>query len=329
MAPDASGAIGVILLNMGGPDTLADVEPFLLELFSDRQIIRLGPFPFLQKFIARRIVKKRAPKSRETYRRIGGGSPQKRLTRAQGEALALALAPAGSFRVAMAMRYWPPRADEALCRMAAQGVRRLVALSLYPHYSVATGGSSLADLRRAVANSAESFEIVELGSWPTQPQYVQCLADDITAGLAGLTAGAKTALVYSAHSLPVKFIEEGDPYLDHLHATIAAVEAKTGVAGRLCFQSRSGPVRWLAPSTPDMLAVLASEGVEEVLMVPISFVSDHVETLYEVDILYREQAEALGMRLFRTPGLNDRAPFINALAALVLDSCRQQNWLVD
>lgn len=325
----AQEPIGVILLNMGGPDTLADVEPFLFELFSDRRIIRLSPFPFLQKFIARRIAKKRAPKSCEAYKLIGGGSPQKRLTAEQGAALAEALAADGVFPVKMAMRYWAPRADETLLELAAAGVRKLVALTLYPHYSKATGGSSLTDLRRAIAESPHSFELAEIESWPVEPRYIDCLVEDIKAGLAELPTDAKTVVVYSAHSLPVKFIEEGDPYLDQIKETIAAVEAKTGVKGRLCFQSRSGPVRWLSPSTPEMLETLAAEGARDLLVVPISFVSDHVETLYEIDILYREQAAALGMRLRRIPGLNGRPDFVAALRGLVLAVCRTRNWLVD
>jgi len=325
----AQEPVGVILLNMGGPDTLADVEPFLLALFSDRQIIRLGPFPFLQKFIARRIARKRAPKSCAAYQLIGGGSPQKRLTAEQGAALAEALAPHGVFTVRMAMRYWPPRADETLRELAAVGVRRVVALSLYPHYSKATGGSSLVDLRRAIAASASPFELIEIAAWPETGQYIDCLTKDIVTGLAQFPATGKTEVVYSAHSLPVQFIEEGDPYLAHLRQTIGAVEAKTGVKGHLCFQSRSGPVRWLTPSTPEMLATIASAGARQVLMVPISFVSDHVETLYEIDILYREQAAALGMQLLRTPGLNARPEFIAALQTLVLDACRKRNWLAD
>ncbi len=325
----AQEPIGVILLNMGGPDSLADVEPFLFTLFSDRQIIRLSPFPFLQKYIARRIARKRAPKSQAAYALIGGGSPQKRLTAEQCASLAQVLAAAGEFPVRMAMRYWAPGAEETLQELASAGVRRLVALPLYPHYSKATGGSSLLDLRRAVAQSPHPFELVEIASWPTEPRYVDCLVDDIKAGLAEIPDDGKTVVVYSAHSLPVKFIEEGDPYLDQIKETIAAVEAKTGGAGRLCFQSRSGPVRWLSPSTPEMLATLAAEGAENLLVVPISFVSDHVETLYEIDILYREQAAALGMQLFRTPGLNARPSFIAALQDLVLAVCRKRNWLLD
>jgi len=129
-------------------------------------------------------------------------------------------------------------------------------------------------------------------------------------------------VVYSAHSLPVSFIEEGDPYLDQLKETMVAVEKLTGLAGRLCFQSRSGPVRWLAPSTPEMLAELAGQGVKAVLMVPISFVSDHVETLYEIDIQYRRLAEDLGLKLARAASLNDRPLFIAGLRDLVLDACR-------
>lgn len=322
-------SIGVILLNMGGPDTLADVEPFLLELFSDRRIIRLSPFPFLQKFIARRIAHKRAPKSCEAYALIGGGSPQKRLTAEQGAALAQALAPVGSFPVKMAMRYWSPRSADTLAELAAAGVHKLVALSLYPHYSKATGGSSLTDLRRAIAQSVHPFELVEIASWASDPAYVDCLASDIKAGLAELPDDGKTQVVYSAHSLPVKFIEEGDPYLDQIKETIAAVEVKTGVKGRLCFQSRSGPVRWLSPSTPEMLTTLAGQGMRNLLVVPISFVSDHVETLYEIDILYRKQAEGLGMRLLRTPGLNARPSFIAVLQGLVLAACRKRKWLAD
>ncbi|MDH4320975.1 MAG: ferrochelatase [Desulfobulbaceae bacterium] len=325
----AQESVGVILLNMGGPDTLADVEPFLFTLFSDRQIIRLSPFPFLQRFIARRIARKRAPKSCEAYRLIGGGSPQKRLTAEQAATLAGMLSPHGDFTVRLAMRYWPPRADETLREFAAAGVRRLVALSLYPHYSKATGGSSLIDLRRAVAESAAPFELAEVASWPAAAEYVDCLAQDIEAGLRGFPGAGEPVVVYSAHSLPVRFIEEGDPYLDHLQQTVGAVEAKTGVKGRLCFQSRSGPVRWLAPSTPEMLATLAAEGIRQVLMVPISFVSDHVETLYEIDILYREQAAALGIELRRTPGLNARPEFVAALRTLVLDACRSRDWLAD
>jgi len=323
---ESSESIGVILLNLGGPETLADVEPFLVNLFSDREIIRLSPFPFLQKFIARRIAAKRAPKSREAYRLIGGGSPLARITGEQGKALQAALLVEGRFVVRMAMRYWQPGAEVALAEFSQAGIRRIVALTLYPHYSRATTGSSLDALHKAIAASGQDFELAEVREWPDQPEYIACLAQGIREGMAGFS-GEPVQLVYSAHSLPVSFIKEGDPYLDQIKRTIAAVEKSTGMNGRLCFQSRSGPVEWLTPSTPEMLAQLAGEGVKNVLMMPISFVSDHVETLYEIDIQYRELAVSLGLRLERTASLNTSLDFIRGLSVLVSDSCRQRGWL--
>ncbi|MEW6501019.1 MAG: ferrochelatase [Thermodesulfobacteriota bacterium] len=319
--------IGVVLLNMGGPEKLADVEPFLFNLFADRNIIRLSPFPFLQKFIARKIARKRAVKSRKAYELIGGSSPLARITAEQGQALARELTRHGRFVVGAAMRYWRPRADDTLEKLAAAGIRQLVALPLYPHYSRATTGSSFKDLERAVEATKVPFELALINAWPDQPDYVAALAETIRAGLARFPHPERVTVVYSAHSLPVSFIVEGDPYLDHVSRTIAAVERETGIGGKLCFQSRSGPVRWLTPSTPDMIRELAGQGMREILMVPISFVSDHVETLYEIDIQYRELAAIHGVRLERTVALNAHPRFIAGLAALVLDACRQQGFL--
>ena len=319
--------IGVVLLNMGGPEKLADVEPFLFNLFADRNIIRLSPFPFLQKFIAKKIARKRAVKSRKSYELIGGSSPLARITAEQGKALARQLAPHGGFLVGAIMRYWRPRADEVLAKLAAAGVRRLVALPLYPHYSKATTGSSFKDLHRAVADSGIPFELACINAWPDQPEYVAALAETIRHGLQRFPASERVTVVYSAHSLPVSFIVEGDPYLDHISRTIAAVERETGIAGKLCFQSRSGPVKWLTPSTPDMIRELASQRVKNILMVPISFVSDHVETLYEIDIQYRELAATHGVRLERTAALNAHPGFVAGLANLVLEACRHHRFL--
>lgn len=326
MDDQAQSAIGVILLNLGGPERLQDVEPFLYNLFADRRIIRLGP-ALLQKPIAWMIAKRRAPKSRKAYALIGGGSPLKRLTMQQGAALEQQLATAGSFKVVTAMRYWPPFARETLQQLADLNISRIIALTLYPHYSKATTGSSLDDLREAAkAFPSPSFDLAEIAAWPDQPDYISCLADAILAGMQQFGA-ADVQLVYSAHSLPVQFIEEGDPYLDDMQKTIRGVEKITGLAGHLCFQSRSGPVEWLSPSTPEMLEKLAAQGCKNVLMVPISFVSDHVETLYEIDIQYREMAEELGMTLKRTASLNVQPRFITALKTLVEAAARQKKWL--
>lgn len=317
--------IAVVLLNLGGPEKLEDVEPFLYNLFSDRQIIRLGPW-FLQKFIAKRIAKKRAPVSMESYRLIGGGSPLARITSDQGAALENALTGHGDFKVTMAMRYWSPFAKDTLKAIASKGIKKIIALTLYPHYSIATTGSSLTDLKKAAAESGSNFDIAAVESWPDQADYTDFLAESVVKG-GEVFGDDEYRLIYSAHSLPVKFIEEGDPYLDHLKMTIDAIEKKSGISGRLCFQSRSGPVEWLAPSTPDMLSKLSDEGCKNVLVMPISFVSDHVETLYEIDIQYRELAREMGMRLERTESPNLNEKFIQALKDLVLTASCEKGWI--
>jgi len=316
--------IAVILLNLGGPERLEDVEPFLFNLFSDRLIIRLGP-AFMQKTIARFISRRRAPKSSQAYARIGGGSPLGKITADQAKALEKELAGSGLFKVTVAMRYWQPRAEETLAQLQNDGIKRIIALPLYPHYSIATTGSSVSDLFKANRLCSPPFEIETIESWPVQPEYINALATNIKKG-AELFTGEEMQVVYSAHSLPVKFIKEGDPYVEHLKQTIQAVESLTAMPGRLCYQSRSGPVEWLSPSPPVILEQLAKEGCKNVLMVPISFVSDHVETLYEIDMLYREMAQNLGIRMERTDSLNCMPEFIDSLKELVLKKTRELEW---
>ncbi|WLE95937.1 MAG: ferrochelatase [Candidatus Electrothrix communis] len=321
--------IGVLLLNMGGPEKQEDVRPFLYNLFSDRQIIRLGP-ALLQKPIAAMIARRRAPVSMENYQKIGGGSPLTRITAEQAQALEKrleqSLAGEGGCIVRSCMRYWPPFADAVLQEMVDAGVTELIALPLYPHYCRATTGSSLSDLRQQNARLGLNLPIREIRSWPAEPEYIDVLAARIQEGLSLFAESEQAAvqLVYSAHSLPKKFIDQGDPYVEEIKATIAAVEKQVGRQGKLCFQSRSGPVEWLEPSTPDMLKQLAGQGCQNILMVPIAFVSDHIETLYEIDMLYKDQAAELGMRLESTRGLNDDPQFIKALRTLVLRAARSE-----
>jgi ferrochelatase len=323
--------IGVLLLNMGGPEKQKDVRPFLYNLFSDRQIIRLGP-ALLQKPIAAMIARRRAPVSMKNYQKIGGGSPLTQITREQAQALERLLnqtqkRTSGSERkiiVRPCMRYWHPFAEAALKEMVAAGVTELIALPLYPHYCRATSGSSFYDLKQQNKKHGFKLPVREIRSWPTEPEYINALVARIREGLAlfdsidNIYENEQIQIVYSAHSLPKKFIEQGDPYVEELKMTIAAVEQQIGRQGKICFQSRSGPVEWLEPSTPDMLVQLATEGCKNILMVPIAFVSDHIETLYEIDMLYKDQAEELGMRLESTRGLNDDPIFINGLRNLVL-----------
>lgn len=311
---------GIILLNMGGPEKLEDVKPFLNNLFSDRDIIRLGP-AFLQKFIARYIAYKRAPKSRSIYDKIGGGSPLKRITFEQAAALETTLnaTKENDYVVTVAMRYWPPFANQAVEKLIKQDVHQITALTLYPHYSRATTGSSISELKKSIARLAPSLPVRYIEEWPDQPSYVELLAGNILSGLAEFE-GQPVEVVYSAHSLPTSFIKEGDPYVDHLMKTIKAVEKITNRTGRICYQSRSGPVEWLSPSTPDMIKTLAAEDCKSILMVPISFVSDHVETLYEIDILYYQQARNLGITLRSSASMNTHPLFIKGLQQLILEN---------
>jgi ferrochelatase len=309
--------IAVILLNMGGPTRLEDVRPFLYNIFSDREIIRLGP-PLLQKPIAWYIARKRAPKSMDIYRQIGGGSPITAITQQQQDALEQALHNDGDFVVTTAMRYWKPTTASAVNMVRNEGITKVVALSLYPHFSCATSGSSIKELKHHLIDVRHQ-ELIEIASWPTQPDYINCLATKINDGLKPFESG-DVELLYSAHSLPVSFIEEGDPYVDHLSQTITAVEKITGKNGRICYQSRSGPVEWLSPSTPEMIEKVADEGCKNILMVPISFVSDHVETLYEINIEYKARAASYNICLEATESLNTDPLFIEGLRQLVLHS---------
>lgn len=309
------GRKGVVLLNMGGPDTLNDVRPFLFNLFCDRQIIRLGP-RFMQKPLAWLIARRRAPKSKANYVKIGGGSPLKAITLNQAEALQKVLSSEGDYMVTVAMRYWHPFADQAIQTLLRQGVEQIIALTLYPHYSKATTGSSIHHFQQSLERLAPDLPLRVISSWPTQPSYVRAMAENITKGLQ--TFGDRdVSLVYSAHSLPVSFIREGDPYVDHISQTIAAIEKIIGREGLLCYQSRSGPVEWLSPSTWETLEHLANKGCRNIFMVPISFVSDHIETLYEINMLFKERAEQLGMRLQACESLNTHPTFIQALHELV------------
>lgn len=310
---------GVILLNMGGPDKPDDVRPFLFNLFSDREIITLGP-PFLQPFIAWFIARKRGPKSQSIYAKIGGGSPLKDITQAQAAALETALSKESdtTYHTTIAMRYWPPFAEEAITDLLSKGVREITVLTLYPHYSKATTGSSINHLRTSLAKLAPEMPVHYITSWPTQPSYIRALSNNILQAIAGFGT-APVQVVYSAHSLPVSFIKDGDPYVEHIEQTIEEIEKITGHKGKLCYQSRSGPVEWLSPSTQETLQLLSQEGCKNIVMVPISFVSDHVETLYEIDILFKEEAKKLGLELRSSPSLNTDPLFIQGLQELVMD----------
>lgn len=306
----------VLLLQMGGPDSLPAIEPFLYNLFSDRDIIRIGP-SLLQPLIARFIARRRAKKVREYYEKIGGGSPIRELTEQQAVRLETALGP--EYRCFVAMRYSKPDSAEALASIAREGIQKIIVLSLYPHYSRATVGSSINELQRELKKITTPFNISYIRQFYDNPAYITALAEKVERGLAGFPERSSVQLVFSAHGLPQSFIDSGDPYLEHIQTTVRLVmEHFGGISHHLAFQSRAGPVKWLEPSTEAKITELAAAGCTQLLMVPLSFVSDHIETLYEIDIQYRDEATALGIADFRrTEALNSSPAFISCLAELV------------
>ena len=318
----------VVLFNLGGPDDLASVEPFLTKLFSDREIIRLPGGAVLQPAVARLIAKVRGPAVRRNYQRIGGGSPQLRITRAQAAALESRLnAGPGSdrYRVFIAMRYTRPSSVDVLTAIADAGIHRIVTLTLFPHYSRATTGSSRNEFARALASPAfreTPFHVTHIDHYADDAAYLDAMADTVRTAWERIAGERRqrAVIVFSAHGLPTKFIDEGDPYVGHIEATKAGILERLGLAARhvLGYQSRTGPVRWLGPGTEAVLAQLGREGVTDVLVVPLSFVSDHIETLYEVDMLFAESARAAGITGYhRVDALNTHPKFIDALGRLV------------
>jgi len=321
-----SAPAGVLLFNLGGPESLEEVEPFLVRLFSDRDIIELPLGAAWQPLFARLIAKVRGPSVRRNYALIGGGSPQLRLTRAQAAALEARLNrdQPGSFRVFVAMRYWGPSTEEALAAIQAEGIRRVVSLTLYPQYSRATTGSSERELARVLAQPRwEALRVSSVSSsYAEDPLYLEALADTVRRALEGFPEAVRdrVVLLFSAHGLPQRFVDRGDPYVRETEATRRGVLERLGVPNRqvLGYQSRTGPVRWIGPGTDALLDRLGREGVKAVLVIPLSFVSDHIETLYEVDILFGDRAHRAGIADYRrTEALNTHPLFIEALAHLV------------
>jgi len=320
------GRVGVLLLNLGGPEQLEDVRPFLFNLFSDPEIIRL-PFPWLQKPLAWLISTSRARKSQENYKHIGGGSPLRRITEEQAEALQQALHQRGQdVQVYVGMRYWYPFTEEAIARVKRDGIEELVILPLYPQFSISTSGSSfrlLEDLWREDP-VLQQIKHTVIPSWYESTGYLQAMANLILQELDQFPNPDEVQLFFSAHGVPISYVEEaGDPYQQEIEACTALIlqTLNRPNAHTLAYQSRVGPVEWLRPYTEDAIADLAAQGVQYLLVVPISFVSEHIETLQEIDIEYREVAEQAGIHHFhRVPALNTHPRFIEGLTDLVVEA---------
>jgi ferrochelatase len=317
-----SKRVGVVLFQLGGPDSLAAVEPFLYNLFSDPDII---DFPFSRlgrRALARLISKTRAKKAAQHYAAIGG-SPIRRFTEQQAAALEARLMRDGvDARCVVAMRYWHPFTAEAIARLhdARQDaeVDQVVLLPLYPQYSGTTTGSSLNEWRRLWTGAVPTFCAAP---FYRNPIYIAAVVERIDEALARFPHPSTVPLVFSAHSVPVSVIEKGDPYQRQIEETVDLVMEQGGWSNdrRLCYQSKVGASRWLEPSLRQTLRQVAAEKRGGVCIVPISFVSDHVETLGEIDHHARQEARLLGIERFEmTRGLNDSPTFIQALAASVL-----------
>jgi protoporphyrin/coproporphyrin ferrochelatase len=323
---------GVLLFNLGGPENLDEVRPFLYNLFSDPEIIRIKS-DLLRRVLAHVIATTRQGKSRDLYRQIGGGSPLRGITEAQAGALSAMLNERGlDANVYVGMRCWKPTIDEAVERILKDQISQLVLLPLFPQYSVTTTGSCLKHFQRLDQKLGISSrtQILEIRSWFDEPLYVESMASLIrkTAGEFSDRERKGIHLLYSAHSIPARYINEGDPYHEQTKQSVAVINARLGNAypHSLAFQSKVGPVKWLGPSTQDVLMELGKKGIAAVLVVPISFVSDHIETLQEIDIAYREVAVKSGIREFRrVPSLNLDPGFIDALANLVMKNVNRKS----
>ena len=313
---------GVLLFNLGGPERLSDVKPFLYRLFSDPEIVRVKWTP-LRKALAYTIATVRHKTSKGYYRQIGGGSPLRRLTEEQARALAAKLKSRGrDVQTFVGMCTWHPFLDEAVEDIQRSDVDHLVILPLFPQYSVTTTGSGFAVLRRLLDRglASKKLHIQWIRSWPDQPTYVESFANAISRELRNFADPSKVHILFSAHSIPERYVREGDPYLEQTKKTVELVMDRIERRNpyQLSFQSKIGPLKWLEPFTSDVITALGKQGIRDVLVVPISFVSEHIETLYELDILFQKIAREARIQNFRrVPALNSDPTFIQALAEIV------------
>ena len=312
--------VAVVAFQLGGPDTLEAVEPFLYNLFCDPDIINFPGSFLARKPLAKLISTTRSKTVGKHYAEIGGGSPIRRLTTEQAVALEAALKPHIPARVIVAMRYWHPNTQEAIARLESQPYDELVLLPLYPQYSFATTGSSLKEWNRLYKPKVP-VRLIE--TFYDHPDYIAGIVERINGVLTSLPDPGSVVLVFSAHGLPLALVEKGDPYPKHIETTVQLVR-QLGAWNNphvLCFQSRVGPQKWLQPSLTGTIESLARDGVRRMLVIPISFLTEHIETLHEINIEAREQAESLGIHDFYTmPALNDSPLLIRGLADLVLRS---------
>jgi len=311
------GPLGVVLLNSGGPGNLEEVQPFLRNLFRDPRLVPLPGGRWLQALLAAGLARARRGPALRRYRANGGASPLVEESRA----LAVALSGRTGLPVACAMRYSSPGVPSALQTLASRGVERIVAVSLHPQYSRSTTLSAWEEWDRW---TWQGIGCDRVECWPTLPGFIRALAEGIRGGLARLAPGAKSHVLLTAHGLPVKSIRQGDPYLDHVQATADAVRAcLPGHEVSLAFQSRLGPGAWLRPGLREALAWARRQGATQLVVCPISFVTENLETRYDLDIEFRQQCLAAGIETYlRVPAVSRSETFQKAMADMITQTTR-------
>lgn len=304
--------IAVVLMNLGGPDSLDAVQPFLENLFSDPDIFKI---PIVQKPLAKLIAKKRAPKVIEEYKLIGGKSPIGYWTEIQRKKLEEKLNDSGkSFEVFVAMRYWKPFTKDVAEQILKTDYEKIFLLPLYPQYSISTTGSSVNEWKRHFRK--ENANVVLIENYYKNEKYIDAVIERINQALDKFIDKSKVYLLFSAHGIPVSYVKKGDPYQKQIEETVELVINRGRFTNlySLAYQSKVGPMKWLEPSTEKEIKRLIHLGYKNLLVIPIAFVSDHIETLYELDIEYRKVAEENGIENYIvSTGLNDSDLFIEAL----------------
>ena len=312
--------LAIVLFNLGGPDSPEAVEPFLRNLFSDPAILSVPSF--VRKPLARFIAKRRAPIAREIYAKIGGRSPILAETLAQARALE-ASPNEHQTRAFIAMRCWKPFSDETARAIKAWSAERIVLLPLYPQFSTTTTGSSLADWKRAAAAAGIAAPQSLVCCYPDAPGFIDALAVLTRETMAKAQPELSYRLLLSAHGLPERIVAKGDPYQGQVERTAAALVERLGIEGldwTVCYQSRVGPLKWIGPGTDAEIRRAGADG-KSVIVIPISFVSEHSETLVELDMEYAQLARQAGVRDYlRVPTVGTRPEFISGLAELVRQS---------
>lgn len=316
--------IAVVLFNLGGPDRPESIRPFLENLFTDPAILRVPGF--IRPWLGRLIARQRTPAATANYAVLGGRSPLLELTEAQARALELSLASESGceYRCFIAMRYWHPMSDEAARAVKVFGPDEILLLPLYPQFSTTTTGSSIADWNATCARIGLQVPTTTLCCWHSDESFVRAttaiLREAYDEARAGLGGDVRLRILFSAHGLPESIVRRGDPYQWQVQRSVAAVVETLGISGldhAVCYQSRVTPQKWIGPSVEAELERAAHDRVA-VLVCPIAFVSEHSETLVELDVEYRDVAAKLGVPgYFRAPAQNSDAAFIESLGGLV------------